>query len=895
MTLIPAPNPSPRQNNCMGLPYHSQSAKEALEDLQSSLEGLSPAFAEELLRKHGPNEIKEKAPISPLKIFLKQFDSIVIWILIVATIISTFLGEIVDSLVIGIILVLIAVLGFVQEYRTEKAIEALKKMASLRATILRGGKKLEIDAKTLVPGDILLVESGNKVGADARILESANLKTQEAALTGESQPVCKNSEPLPEKITLAEMSNMLHSGTLVVNGKGKAVITSTGMETEIGKIATLLEETKPEPTPLKRKMDKLGKQIGMVVLFIAFLIFTLQLVRTDISWLENLKTSVAVAVAAIPEGLAAVVTLSLALGTQRMLKRHALVRSLPSVETLGSTTVICTDKTGTLTKNEMMVKKLYVPGKTIDVTGSGYSPHGQFLSSGKPTDPEEISHLLMLGALNNDAELHEEGIFGDPTEGALLVCAAKAGFSKKELEFSHPRIEEIEFTSERKLMTTIHDVHGEKIAYVKGAPEIILGLCSYIQDGDSLRKLTSEDWSLIVATNRQFADDALRVIGFAYRRLQPGVPKDAVEKNLVFVGMQGMMDPAREEVHEAIGKCRDAGIKVVMITGDQEITAKAVAREIGIIGKSMTGAKLDAIDALDEIVEEYGIFARVNPEHKLKIVDALKKKGHIVAMTGDGVNDAPALKRADIGVAMGITGTDVSKEASAIILTDDNFASIVNAVEEGRGTYDNIRKYFAFLLSGNIAEVLIIFLGIIFGLPLPLTATQILLINLVTDGLPALALSADPFEPHAMSRKPRKKTEPIHKGLFPYLITYPFILTITALSVFSYFYFQEGNLLKAQTATFLTISLSELYQAITCRSTIYPIWKVGLLKNKYLVLAVLASFSVIATSLFIPSIGQFLDMAPLGPTEFLSIALLASGGGIAIEISKTFKLKRGAP
>jgi len=865
---------------------HNKTIGQVFKELNSSEKGISEKEIEARLKQYGLNEIKEGKKISPWEIFLNQFKSIVIWILIIATIISAFLKEYIDAIVILVIIILISVLGFFLEYRAERAIEALKKLASLKATVLRDGQKKEIDSKELVPGDIIVLETGDKIPADARLFEVFNLQTQEAALTGESQPVKKNTDVLPEKIPIADMKNMVFSGTIVVSGRAKAIVVATGMQTEIGKIATMIEEVKPEPTPLQKKMDELGKWIGKVVIVIAAIIFVVATLFQEKSLLDNLIVAVAVAVAAIPEALLAIVTMALALGTQRMLKRNALVRRLPSVETLGSTTVICADKTGTLTVNEMTVKKLFANGKIIDVSGAGYETKGNFLYKNKPVEIGEIELLLRIGALNNNAELKDKDVIGDPTEGCLIVSAAKSGLARADLEIEYPRVDEIEFTSERKMMTTIHKHHGEKLAYVKGAPEVVLKLCNYIYINGKAKKLTEDMRKEILETNKEFANDALRVLGFAYKTI---VADKEPEKNLIFVGLQGMIDPPREEVKIAIQKCKKAGIKVIMITGDHEITARAVAKEIGLEGKVINGQQLDEIQNLDEMVEYVAIFARVNPEHKIKIVDALKKKGHVVAMTGDGVNDAPALKKADIGIAMGITGTDVSKEASAMILTDDNFASIVNAVEEGRGVYDNIRKYIGFLLSGNISEVLIIFLGIIFGLPLPLTATQILLINLVTDGLPALALSVDPFEPNAMSRKPRRQNEPIFKGLNPFLIYYPIVMTITSLLIFSWFYFNKGNLLQAQTATFLTISMFELYQAFASRSTIYPAFKVGIFKNKFLILAVLSSFTVIVTSIFVPSIGRFLDMSPLSIAEFVFIILISSIGAIIIEISKYIK------
>ena len=880
---------------------HHKSIEQALKELKVSDRGLAQKEAEERLKQYGYNDIKEGRKISPWQIFLNQFKSVVIWILIFAVIISVVIGyikssdsgfveEYTDAIIIAVIIVLIAILGFVQEYRAERAIEALKKLASLKATVLRDGQKKDIDSKELVPGDIITLETGDKVPADSRLIDVFNLQTQEAALTGESQPVKKHTNVLEEKIAIGDMKNMVFSGTIVVSGRAKAVVVSTGMQTEIGKIAAMIEKVEQEPTPLQKKMDGLGKLLGKIVIAIAVVIFLVEIVFQNEPILEVMILAVAVAVAAIPEGLPAIVTIALAIGTKRMLKRNALIRRLPSVETLGSTTTICTDKTGTLTANEMTVRKIFANGKIIEVTGVGYESKGQFLYKGKPAGIDDLELLLRIGSVNNNAELRDSNLIGDPTEAALIVSGAKAGLIKDDLELEFPRIDEIEFTSERKMMTTIHKHHGEKVAYVKGAPEIVLKNCSYISINGKTKKITEDMKKEILEVNKEFADSALRVLGFACKSI---VSDKEPEKSLTFVGLQAMIDPPRDEVKIAIEKCRKAGIKVIMITGDHEITAKAVAREIGLTGKAITGQQLDEISNLDKIVEEVSVFARVNPEHKIKIVEALRKKGHIVAMTGDGVNDAPALKIADIGIAMGISGTDVSKEASAMILTDDNFASIVNAVEEGRGVYDNIRKYVGFLLSGNIAEVMIIFFGIIFGLPLPMTATQILLINLVTDGLPALALSADPFEPNAMSRKPRPKNEPIFKGLNPFLVYYPIAMTIVALSVFIWTYDSNpANVLKAQTATFLTIGMFELYQSIASRSTIYPIWKVGPFKNRWLILAFVSSFAVMAISIFVPVIGSKLDMAPLSFGQFAFIVVISVIGAMIIELSKYLKTRK---
>jgi Ca2+-transporting ATPase len=884
---------------------HDKNIEKIFKELNTGKEGLTEKEAEARLKKYGYNEITQGKKISPIKIFLNQFNNVVIYILIFALAVSIFLGETIDAIVIGAIVVANAILGFIQEYKAEKSIEALKKLASLKSTVIRDGKEKDIDAKLLVPGDIIKLETGDKVPADCRIFELVNLQTQEATLTGESTPVKKELSILAEKTPLADRLNMAFSGTIITNGKGKAIVTATGMKTEIGKIATLIEEVKPESTPLQKKLNTLGKKIGLAVVIISIIVFLAQLFKdpvilghlTSFEFLEFLKgsrelflTAIALAVAAIPEGLPAVVTIGLAIGIKKMVKRNALNRKLPSVETLGSTTVICTDKTGTLTKNEMTVKKIYTNGKIIDVTGSGYETKGQFLFNNKKINTKEIELLLKIGVLNNDASFDNKNVIGDPTEVALIVSAAKAGagINKDALQKKYPRKSEIPFTSERKIMTTLHNINGENVAYVKGAPEVVLKLCNSIYENGRIKKLTEKRKKEILEINTNFANNALRILGFAYKTV---LDKTRAEKNLIFVGLQAMIDPPREEVKEAIKKCKKAGIKIVVITGDHEITAKAVAKAIGIEGKSITGVELEKIkdEDLEKHVEEIVIYARVNPEHKIKIVDALKKKGHVVAMTGDGVNDAPALKKADIGIAMGITGTDVAKEASDMILLDDNFTSIVNAVEEGRGVYGNIRKYFSYLISGNIGEVMIIFLSIIFGWSLPMTATQILLINLVTDGLPAVALSSDPYEPNAMSRKPRKQKEPIYHDLKPFLVYYPVALIIVGLSVFYYFNFVKGNLIQAQTATFLTVAMFELYQAFACRSTIYSAIKVGLFKNKWLILAVLSSFAFVATSIFIPSFGTYLDMVPLTIAEFMAIVAISSIGAIIIELSKMSK------
>jgi len=755
----------------------------------------------------------------------------------------------------------------------------LKKLASLKATVLRSGQKTEIGAKELVPGDIILIETGDKAPADARLIEVLNLQTLESALTGESRPVSKSTRELPEKTPIADMKDMVFSGTIIVSGRAKAVVIATGMQTEIGKIATLIQEVKTEETPLQKKLNQFGKWLSMITIVIAIIVFLTGILLHEASLLDMFVFAVALAVAAIPEGLPAVVTISLALGTQRMLKRNALIRRLPSVETLGSTTVICTDKTGTLTVNEMTVKKIFANGKIIDVTGEGYSTKGQFLYKNRPVSTDEMELLLRIGALNNNAEL-KESLIGDPTEGCLIVSAAKAGLAKEELEIEYPRIDEIEFTSERKMMTTVHKNHGEKIAYVKGAPEVVLKLCNYISTNGNVKKLTEQEKNEILEINREFADDALRVLGFAYKTLTDSNS----EKNLIFVGLQGMIDPPRKEVKDAIAKCQKAGIRVIMITGDHEITAKAVGKEIGLTGKIVTGTQLDEIKNLEDWVEDISIFARVNPEHKLKIIDALKKKGHIVAMTGDGVNDAPALKKADIGIAMGITGTDVSKEASAMILTDDNFASIVNAVEEGRGIYDNIKKYVEYLLSSNLGEILTIFIAGIMGMGLPVVTIQILWINLVTDGLPALALSADPSEANIMERMPRKPKEGIITRFMGIKMAITsFVMMLSTLIVFK-FYHPESNLVYAQTMAFTVLVMLQMYNVFNTRSEKESAFK-GIFSNRYLWLAVVSSI-VLQVLVVYPPLNTFFKTAPLSIFDWVIAIVVSSSVLIIGEIVK---------
>jgi len=821
--------------------YYKLPVKDVLKNLGTGEEGLSNNEAMQRLQKYGYNEIQETYKISPLKIFLSQFSSPIVWILIAAVLISLSIGEKVDAIVIAIILILNAIIGFIQEYKAEEAIEALKKMASLKAIVIRDGKQVEIDARNLVPGDLIILQTGEKIPADARLIEIASLQTQEAALTGESMPVKKELAVYKKDLTLGDRKNMIFSGTVITNGRGKAIVTDTAMNTQLGKIAHLIQTTETEMTPLQKQLKHLGKWLGILVLMISAAVFAVGIMKAGVydkkTVLDFLIVAVSLAVAAIPEGLPAVVTISLALGIKRMVKKNVLIRKLPSVETLGSTTVICTDKTGTLTHNEMTVKKIYVDDTAIDVSGSGYEPKGYFSKHTKT-----LPLLLKIGALNNDSKLegndHNWKVMGDPTEGSLVVSAAKLGLEKALLENKNKRVDEIQFDSSRKRMTTIHDFHGRRFSYVKGAPDLLLKLCTHIEIDGKVRKIKKEDIAKTAKMTEYFADNALRVLGFAYKELNKGDKEKDYEKNLIFVGLQGMIDPPRKEAKESIKKCERAGIKVVMITGDFKGTAVAIAKELGIPGRAVTGEELDKM-SLDEHVLDIGVYARVNPEHKLKIVEALKKKGHIVAMTGDGVNDAPALKKADIGIAMGISGTDVAKEASEMILTDDNFTSIVSAVEEGRGIYDNIRKFVNYLLSSNIAEVLVIFLGILMGWPLPLIAIQILWINLITDGAPALALGVDPVAPDTMERKPRKVHSKImSRGMSATVFMIGILIAIATLIAFRHGLGVDE--VTARTIAFTTLVFLEIVRVQMVRSRYHT----GLFSNGWLLLALIFSIGL---------------------------------------------------
>ena len=867
--------------------YYQKTEKEVFEELNTSEKGLSQAEAEHRLQEYGPNAIEEAAKIHPLQILARQFKSPLVWILIVAMIISLVVKEYTDFYVILAIVILNAILGFIQEYKAEEAIAALKKMISLKAIVIRNGVQKEIDATELVPGDLLILETGEKIAADARLIEMINIETQEAALTGESVPVKKSITFFKKDLAVADRTNMIFSSTIITKGRGKAIVTATGMKTEIGKIAKLIKEAVPEATPLQKKLAHLSEFLGIAVIAIALIVFGAGVFYGN-PMFDMFLAAVALAVAAIPEGLPAVVTASLAMGVKRMASRNALVRKLPSVETLGACTVICSDKTGTLTHNEMTVKKIYANDEVIEVSGSGYAPEGRF-----SRNPDQFKKLLLAGLLNNNASLKKEDgtweVIGDPTEAALLTSAKKANLDVEDLQLRCKRAGEIEFTSERKRMTTVNKVGTKYIAHTKGAPEVVLSLCNRMLIDGKIVRISRQQKEKILEKNEEFAKNALRVLGFAYKEVEGKVKTSDIEHNMIFLGLQAMIDPPRTEAKEAIQKCATEGIKVVMITGDHKTTAIAIARELGLKGKAITGLDLDKLENFEEMVEEIVVYARVNPAHKMKIIEALKKKKHIVAMTGDGVNDAPALKKADIGIAMGITGTDVAKEASDMILADDNFASIVNAVEEGRKIFDNIKKFVEYLLSSNMGEVLTIFIGILLHMPLPLIAIQILWINLVTDGAPALALSAEPAEPRLMRRAPRKVEEKIvnkRRGIMIFFIG--IIMMLGTLGIFQW-YNPEVSLAYAQTMAFTTLMMYQMFNVLNQRSEDYSIFSIGIFTNKYLWFAIALSVGLQVAVVHIPFMNSIFSTVSIRAIDWLYTILISSSVLIFGEIVKLFR------
>jgi Ca2+-transporting ATPase len=812
-------------------PWHTQTSVEAFAQLNSQPTGLSTGEAEIRLQKFGANELQASHRVSPWEILLEQFKNVLILILLMATIISLFLGHGVESIVIAVIVLFAVGLGFAQEYRAERAIEALRQMAAPSASVLREGKEVKIPARDVVPGDVILLHTGDRVPADARLLEEFNLQVEEAALTGESVAVEKHVRALEnDALSVGDRKNMVYAGTAVTYGRGRALVVATAMETEFGKIAQLLQTVETGKTPLQQNLDKLGTLLARAAIVVVALIVALGLLRGQ-AFIEMLIFGIALAVAVVPEALPAVVTISLAIGVQKMVKRHALIRRLPAVETLGSTSVICSDKTGTLTKDEMTVRLVYAGGQLFTVSGVGYSPLGEFsILEGQPIAPTEaLKQMLTAAVLASDTQLvppvegSDKGwhVKGDPTEGALVVAAAKAGLAKDELDAAQPRLDEIPFSSETKRMTTLHQSAQGVTAYAKGAPEVILDGCDRLLTADGIQPLDDASRQQVLVIAGDMAEKALRVLGIASR---PDVSLETAQTGMVFLGLAGMIDPPRAESKGAIALCEQAGIRTVMITGDHPATAQAVARELGLLrngGRVVTGAELEQMsdEQLQGEVEHISVYARVSPVHKLRVVTAWQARGHIVAMTGDGVNDAPGLKKADIGIAMGITGTDVTREAAAMTLTDDNFASIVAAVEEGRGVFDNIKKYLMYLLSSNIGEIGLMAGSALLGLPLPLTAVQILFVNLATDGLPALALAVDPSEKDLMKRKPRNPRTGIFTRPVLTLMSIGGIWsTMVNLGLFIWAFNSGRSLSEAMTMTFVSLVLIQFFKAYNFRS-----------------------------------------------------------------------------
>jgi len=902
--------------------WHNLSVSEVIESLNSGTQGLTREEAERRLAQFGPNELAEKKKTPPWMLFLEQFKNFLIIILLVAAVVSGVLaltgeGDIWDPILIVIIVLFAAGLGFVQESRSEKALEALKQMTASTATVIRDGDEEDIPARDLVPGDMILLQTGDRIPADSRLTEAVNLKIDEAPLTGESVAVGKKTEIISGDAPVADRTNMAYTGTTVVYGRGKALVIGTGMSTEFGKIAGMLQEVKPPPTPLQVSLDKIGKILGIACLTISAVVAGVGIIVGMFSHiLEAFIWGVSLAVAAVPEALPAVTTICLALGVQRMVKRHALLRRLPAVETLGCTTFICSDKTGTLTQNEMTVQKIYVNGETIDVGGVGYEPEGSFYLKGTAITPQDEPHLVRLltaAMLCNDSHLiNTEGVWqvkGDPTEGALVVVAAKAGIKREELTI--PRIAEVPFSSERKRMTTIHDTPDGKVAYSKGAPEVILDSCTRIYCEGIERELTEQDRKRILQVNQEMAAGALRVLGQAYKSL-PGKELgsevvEGAEEQMVWLGLVGMIDPPREEVKQAVALCKQAGIESVMITGDHKLTAEAIAKELGMLVEgdiALSGKELDELtpEELDNVAEEVKVYARVSPAHKMQIVGALQDRGHVVAMTGDGVNDAPALKKADIGVAMGITGTDVSKEAGAMILTDDNFASIVAAVEEGRNIFANIRKYLLYLLSCNIGEVLLMLLAFVIGTAtglykiVPLVALQILVVNLVTDGLPALALAVDPGDPDVMQRPPRDPKKSIFdRPMVGWIFGMGFWITLVTLGVFLWALNSGRSPVEAQCLCFAALVTEELFRCFECRSERLSLFRMNPFGNKWLVAAVASSFAILLPIIYFPFLqGPFHTYAM--SLQDWGIVILAGVSVLAVaEIAKLIMAQRTRP
>lgn len=896
--------------------WYNLESSEVVDKLETSAaDGLSKPEAQKRLEQIGPNELIEKGAKNPWLILLDQFKDAMVVILFIAALVSLALGEEADVIIIMAIVVLNAVIGFTQEYRAEQAVAALKKLSVPQVKVRRDGRYEEVSAREIVPGDVVLLEAGNLTPADGRLLESVNLKVEEAALTGESEAVEKIVKPLSDdNLTVGDRRNMIFMGTTISYGRGTAVITATGMDTELGNIADLIQNVEDEQTPLQKRLGKLGVTLGWGAMGIIAIVILLGLFRGE-SWLNLVLVGISMAVAAVPEGLPAVVSVTLALGAQRMLKRNALIRRLPAVETLGSVTVICSDKTGTLTQNTMTVTVLDVSGDTtemntlVDKRGAIIDAE---LKESVPPQNRTLSLLIKAGALCNDAIIQEEDgqqrTIGDPTEGALVVAAAQVGYTKEELESEWPRVNEIPFTSERKRMTTIHRVErlaGTEIepptpyvAFLKGAVDSLLEIADTVWEGetDQVEPLDETMRERILAANSKYAQQGQRVLGIAFKPLDsPDIEDEtAVESGITMVGLVAMIDPPRPEVKEAVLTARKAGIRPVMITGDHPLTALHIAKNLHITDndKVLTGRDLATMSLaeLEGVVDEISVFARVSPEHKLNIVTALQNKGQVVAMTGDGVNDAPALKKAEIGVAMSITGTDVAKQAAEMVLLDDNFATIVAAVEEGRVIFDNIRKFIKYTLSSNTGELIVMLLAPFLGMPLPLLPLQILWINLVTDGLPGLALAVEKGERGIMERPPFHPKESLFsRGLGWRIIWIGFLMGLVSLFV-GYFYYDPASSKPSgdiwQTMVFTTLTLAQMGNALAIRSNVDSIFKIGFFSNRMMLLAVAATFILQMMLIYVPFLQKIFSTVALAPRDLGVALVLSTSVFIAVEIEK---------
>ncbi len=882
--------------------YHNLKIPEVISSLKSSEKGLTKKEAEKRLQEFGYNELKKEKKLTALTIFVSQFKNALLMLLVFAGILSLFLGEKIESIAIFGILLLNAVLGFIQEYRAEKAIEALKKISAPTAKVLRDEKEQKIPAAEIVPGDVLLLEAGDIIPADSRLIEASSLQIDEASLTGESVPSKKFIEAIQKRVSVADQENMAFMGTIVTYGKGKSIVISTGMKTEFGKIASSLQTTKETQTPLQVKFAQLAKQIGMIVAALIVIVLVSGTLQGTLSFAKMLLFALALTVSTIPNSLPIIVTVSLSMGSKRLAKKNMLIKKLPAAESLGATTIICSDKTGTITKNQMTITDIFYDNQLIKVSGTGYEPKGNFYVNNKQINPKQLELLLRIGNLCNNAKLNEKNgkfeIIGDPTEGSLIVLGKKGKIESLNGHFQF--IEELPFDPDRKRMSVIfkNKLNKKTEAYTKGAPDLLLKVCDKVLENGRVRKLTKKDKEKINKMNNHFAEKALRILALAYREVS-GSKKytiDSVEKNLIFVGLVGMIDPPRDEVKQAVEQCKKAGIEVMIITGDHAITTKAVAQQIGLLRENdivLTGEDIEKMDdaELYKKIENVRIIARALPIQKSRIVDVLQKKGHIVAMTGDGVNDAPALKKADIGIAMGITGTDVAKEVSKATLVDDNFATIVNAVEEGRNIYDKMIKSAKYLLSCNAGEITAVFMGImLFPHALVLLPLMLLLMNLLTDDFPALGLGFESSEEGIMQRQPRDpKEKPISKRIFLSILIFGLIMGLGTLFMFTQY--KGIGLSKAQTVAFTTLVMFQMFAVMSSRTLHHSIKHLNPFSNKWLFGAVCLSLIIQVIVVYWPPLQAVFGTVPLLATDWLKIISISSLGFVMMEISKFFMVK----